>query len=573
MANLYDKAGLVNIPVGYQEGFLYNIKPTDNTLAFRFNRDSAATRVNSKGLIEQVGYFGPELVTNGDFSNGTNDWETEGSSSISVGTYEGRSNVANINILNTSTSSRIRQPFNYVNGKKYKVSVDVFVVSGSFRMDSSDSFVSGDFVSTTTTGSWVTLSAEIDAISTGSNYIWLRSISQVSQFYVSNVSVTEVLGDKPRIDYTDSLTSPSFLLEPQSTNTATYSNDFTQGDIFNGSVDPILSFSVLTQNQGTAPDGTNTAQKLTDNNDGGTGSIELNYFSTTLSSGEASTVSVFVKKDTVRYFRISIENYDTDVIASFDLDTGLVNSGTGVMTNYGDGWYRCSVTITTTTDLVGAVSFAISDNPTASGGNLRNGTKSTFLWGLQAEEQSYATSYIPTAGSTATRAQETCNGAGSASTFNSTEGVLYAEIAALVNDSSVREISLSDGTANNRIELRYGAASNRLQLVARSSGSVQASISNSDYNILLNNKVAVKYKANDFALWINGVEVGTDTSGNAPSGLSELAFDDGNGTSDFYGKTKGVYVFNEALTDDELQQLTGPEYNSFAALAAACSSI
>jgi hypothetical protein len=133
----------------------------------------------------------------------------------------------------------------------------------------------------------------------------------------------------------------------------------------------------------------------------------------------------------------------------------------------------------------------------------------------------------------------------------------------------VREISLSDGTANNRIELRYGAASNRLQLVARSSGSVQASISNSDYNILLSNKVAVKYKANDFALWINGVEVGTDTSGNAPSGLSELAFDDGNGTSDFYGKTKGVYVFNEALTDDELQQLTGPEYNSFAALAAA----
>ena len=68
MANLYDKAGLVNIPVGYQEGFLYNIKPEDNTLGFRFNRDSAATLVNSKGLIEQVGYFGPELVQNGNFS-------------------------------------------------------------------------------------------------------------------------------------------------------------------------------------------------------------------------------------------------------------------------------------------------------------------------------------------------------------------------------------------------------------------------------------------------------------------------------------------------------------------------
>ena len=56
-----------------------------------------------------------------------------------------------------------------------------------------------------------------------------------------------------------------------------------------------------------------------------------------------------------------------------------------------------------------------------------------------------------------------------------------------------------------------------------------------------------------------------------PVGLSELAFDDGNtsNNSPFYGKVKGVYAFNKALTDDELQQLTGPEYNSFAALAAA----
>ncbi len=40
-----------------------------------------------------------------------------------------------------------------------------------------------------------------------------------------NISVTEVLGDKPRIDYTDSLTSPSFLLEPQSTNLLEFSEN------------------------------------------------------------------------------------------------------------------------------------------------------------------------------------------------------------------------------------------------------------------------------------------------------------------------------------------------------------
>ena len=39
-----------------------------------------------------------------------------------------------------------------------------------------------------------------------------------------------------------------------------------------------------------------------------------------------------------------------------------------------------------------------------------------------------------------------------------------------------------------------------------------------------NNKIALKYKANDFALWINGTEVATDTSGITPTGLDRLEF-------------------------------------------------
>ena len=38
-------------------------------------------------------------------------------------------------------------------------------------------------------------------------------------------------------------------------------------------------------------------------------------------------------------------------------------------------------------------------------------------------------------------------------------------------------------------------------------------------------KVAVKWKVNDFALWIDGVERATDTSGSAPIGLNTLALD------------------------------------------------
>ena len=77
-------------------------------------------------------------------------------------------------------------------------------------------------------------------------------------------------------------------------------------------------------------------------------------------------------------------------------------------------------------------------------------------------------------------------------------------------------------------------------------------------NISLQNKFALKYKENDFALWVNGFELITDTSGNTFSNgtLTKLAFDRGDGAEDFYGKTKAVAVWKEALSDQELAELT-----------------
>jgi len=382
MANLYDKAGLVNIPVGYQDGFLYNIKPEDNTLGFRFNRDSAATRVNKEGLIE------------------------------------------------------------------------------------------------------------------------------------------EILGDKPRIDYTDSLTSPSFLLEPQSTNLVTYSEDFSQWGTVNG--------VVVTNNFTTSPDGTQNAAKVVYN---GTslGRIEIS----TGASG-TNTQSIYLK---------TISGTQTVSIgsSSSDLTEVTVTSEWQRFTHTGSGNY-----------------------PRV----LCNDATTIYIWGAQLEEKSYPTSYIPTAGSTATRAQETCNGAGNASTFNSTEGVLYAEIAALADDETYRLISISDGS-NNKITLGYSNQNNALIAQIISGGSNVVNLEPINVSDITDfNKIAFSYKTNDCKVYVNGSLVATDITATMPTGLNQLNFDYAYAL-DFYGKTKGIYVFNEALTDDELQQLTGPEYNSFAALAAA----
>ena len=68
--------------------------------------------------------------------------------------------------------------------------------------------------------------------------------------------------------------------------------------------------------------------------------------------------------------------------------------------------------------------------------------------------------------------------------------------------------------------------------------------------------MAIKYKLNDVALWVNGTEVLTDTNATVPSALNTLQFDRGDGANDFEGKVKCVAVFKEALTDAQLQSLT-----------------
>ena len=81
-----------------------------------------------------------------------------------------------------------------------------------------------------------------------------------------------------------------------------------------------------------------------------------------------------------------------------------------------------------------------------------------------------------------------------------------------------------------------------------------------------NNKILLKYKANDFALWVNGFESDIDTSlSSTPIGLDRLNFDFGSGSLDFYGKTKQLRYYDEVLTDIELEELTS--WDSFRAMA------
>ena len=274
-----------------------------------------------------------------------------------------------------------------------------------------------------------------------------------------------------------------------------------------------------------------------------------------IQGGSGNCFSVFVKKGERRWVLIYGGFANSNVW--FDSENGVFgNIFDNVVTveSFGNDWYRIKILWAQNSSHV-RIYNTDSGTSTQSTGN---GTDGLYIWGAQLEVQnSFATSYIPTNGSTVTRLQDAAFGAGSSDLINSTEGVLYAEIAALADDNSTRVIQLSDGTNSNRMFIGYWSLSNEIRMLVQVGGVTQAFSGNTSYDILDFNKIAFKYKESDFALWINGTEIITDTSGvTFPIGtLTQLDFDS-NGSAIFFGKTKCVAVFKEALTDAELTCLT-----------------
>jgi len=180
-------------------------------------------------------------------------------------------------------------------------------------------------------------------------------------------------------------------------------------------------------------------------------------------------------------------------------------------------------------------------------------------------EQGYPTSYIPTSGTTATRSAETANNSGDASTFNDSEGVLMYQIKPISLDGTHKRITLSDGTSNNRVIMGFDNNNNVIATVY--DGSNQAILGGNYIGKDEMSKYALKYKENDFALWLNGFEVATDSSGiTFPNNtLNQLRFEDGNGGLDFYGNTKQIQYFDSALNDSDLEKITS--WTSFTDLA------
>ena len=336
--------------------------------------------------------------------------------------------------------------------------------------------------------------------------------------------IETVLSNVPRLDYSDG-SCPSLLLEPESTNYATNSNNISVWNNLtqNGSI-------TSTANYSTAPDGTQTASRLQMSVNGS--GYALKSKSTTSIIGDY-VASVYLKttsgntQNVCAAGRGSIQDVFsvTGEWQRFEINGNATN---GLSSYFNLGVYT---------------SFAGADNPI-----------DILAWGGQIEAGTRASSYIPTTTSAVTRNADTCFGAGNINVFNDSEGILFFKTATRYFGSSYY-LSLSNGSTSNRILFRFTSTTQiRLTIISNNSSSVDQYVNVP--NITQYNNYAIKYKQNDFALWVNGSEVATDTSGNTPINLSEFAFDSGNGTLPFAGNVKDVRYYNTALTDAELQELT-----------------
>lgn len=325
-------------------------------------------------------------------------------------------------------------------------------------------------------------------------------------------------------------TKPSLLLEPQRTNAITNSDSFgSTGWSFVTRGTAIAP--IVTDNYAISPDGTQNAQRVQFNLGGGTTTTDRTIIRQNIGSQTDWFLSVWMKStngtDQTILWHVGGDGNETTVTGQWKRyilsQNSLSNSWAGLA-------LRGSVSTVNSADIL--------------------------VYGFQAEQGSYSTSLIPTSGSTQTRAAETCNGAGTSSILPSEEGVLYCEIAALSNTNNFEDLSLSDGTSANKIQF-FMSSTNIITARVTAGNSTQFNHSYTSTDITKFTKYAIKYKANNFSMYVNGVQQAVDTSGTtfSANSLNTLIINDNN-ISDFKGKIRDIRVYNtKEMTDSEVDIL------------------
>lgn len=223
------------------------------------------------------------------------------------------------------------------------------------------------------------------------------SFSRASVATYTDVSglVQTATSGAPRFEYAPVAHTPKGILIEEAR-----TNNFIRTTEFDNATWTKLNTTVSANTQ-TAPDGTLSAEKLIPS-----AAYDWHVVSQSYAFGsDTYAASAFFKDGGYRY---GVVNFTSKAVGIFDLQAGtVVYSSVGSVASvipYGNGWYRCLLTVTTT-GTTPTVEYAGTPNTSwvqFSG----DGTSGVYVWGAQVERGSFPTSYIPTTTITITRAAD-----------------------------------------------------------------------------------------------------------------------------------------------------------------------
>jgi hypothetical protein len=556
--SFFSEASLAMIPSGYKTSKVYSALPItgDGDLTFSRSNDTA-TRVGPDGLIEKVR---TNLQTySQDFSNAV--WVKSAGATLTHSQTDPNGGT---------TASRLQMPSgtsNYfaasaisglTNGGQYTHSIYMKSNTGSTQsvriLDGVRGAAGGTLLASVTT-SWQRFEVVITTASTSAglqidnvagtynNDILIAfAQTEVSDFgatsYIATTSAAVSVGpvaNVPRLDYLDS-SSPRLLLEPQRTNLITFSEQFDNAAYNKGTGGSVSANTVV------APDGTTSADAYTFASSAST----FAYLSQQVSSTSTlpHTFSIYIKRPTgsgSRTLRLVVSD---------------VSATTGTSSNFTitESWQRFEFTRTSgsSTGLVGIGFLQGTTGVSIAAGEVLD------LWGAQLEASAaYASSYIPTLGAAVTRGVDAMSKSSYACGIT-TEATLFADFEYQNTGSGYStQFLIYNVSAGDYMYLTV--VNNSIRAICVSAGVLQSNIILGSTTAGTRYKAAARFKQNDFALYVNGTLVGTDTSGTMPtfstSGVTSYIGNDA-GSAEPAGYVNQYIAFPTALSNSDLAALT-----------------
>jgi hypothetical protein len=398
----------------------------------------------------------------------------------------------------------------------------------------------------------------------------LLSISRASIGYAKTSGGTLTQFSSGQFRQTDA----GLLIEDARTNLTLQSQDFT----VTGSAGWNVS-NVTIGGPVAAPDGTTTADIIAEGGTTGVHDISSGQV-VGVTSGANYALSVWAKAQNRNYCFLNFEGTTSSqrfVSAVFDLQNGVVGetkvgttSGTIVSTSieaFANGCYRCI--------LVGSVAdtsavIAVGPATAATGNTFNGGGEVTFAgasqnsivaWGVQWELGSFASSYIPTTTTSATRAADSIATAGALST------VIDGVTASVVIDT---EVDMPAGGGSGVVSLLTNVSWPRFSLNIAYTGTqhiaadlVDVAVAGeliADSGVVMTSGIAVKsgasWNASGRSLVCRGSAAQTDIV--TPQGFSGNPAVGSGGYGQIFGYFRRLTAWNTRLADATLQALTRP---------------